>query len=64
MGLERGFKRLSQENISDLGYLKLHRYNKFNMELLESEKMYAFKGHDNKDHTPPVKGKSTTTSYV
>ena len=63
-GLERWLIGLPQGAISDLGDLKLHRYNRFNIELLEGKKKYAFKDHCSKDNTSTVKGKSTTTRYV
>jgi len=64
MGLERGLRGLPQDEISNLGDSKLHRYNRFNIELLEGKKKYAFKDHCSKDHTSPVKGKSATARYV
>ena len=51
MGLERGLKGIPHGEISDLGDLKLHRYNKFNIKLLEGKKKDAFKDHCSKDHT-------------
>ena len=38
VGLEIGLRGLPQDAISDLGDLKLHRYNRFNIELLEGKK--------------------------
>ena len=64
MGLERGLRGIPQEKILDLGYLKLHRYNRFNIELLEGKKKYAFKDHCSKDNISTVKGKFSTTRYV
>ena len=64
MGLEIGLRFLPQDEISDLGDLKLHRYNRFNIELLEGKKNHTFKDHCSKDHTSTVKGKSPTTRYV
>ena len=62
--LERGLIRLPQDEISNLGDLKLHRYSRFNIELLEGKKKYAFKDHCTKDNTSIVKGKSATTRYA
>ena len=62
--LERGLIGIPQDSISYLGDLKLHIYNRFNIELLEGKKKYAFKDHCCKDNTSTVKGKSTTTRYV
>ena len=64
MGLEIGLIGQPQDEFSDLGDMKLHIYNRFNIELLEGKKRYAVKDHCNKDHTSTVKGKSTTTRYV
>jgi len=64
MGLERGFRGLPQDEISDLGDPKLHRYNRFNIKLLEGKTKYAFKDHWSKDHKSTVKGKSATKRYV
>ena len=64
MGLERGLTRLPQGAISELGDLKLHRYNRFNIELLEGKKQYSFKDHCSKDNTSIAKGKYDTTRYV
>jgi len=64
MGLERGLRRLAQDEISDPGDPELHIYNRFNIELLEGKKKHAFKDHCSKDHTSTVKGKSPTTRYV
>ena len=50
--------------ISNLGDPKLHRYNRFNIELLEGKKKYALKDHFTKDNTSTVKGKSATTRYI
>jgi len=63
-GLERGLRGLPSDEISDLGDLKLHRYSRFNIELLEGKKKYEFKVHCNEDNTLTVKGKSATTRYV
>ena len=63
-GLERGIIGIPQEKILDLGDLKLHKYNRLNIGLLEGKKKYAFKDHCSKDNTSTVKGKSTTTRYV
>ena len=60
---ERGLIGLPQDEISDLGDLKLHRYSRFNIDLLEGKKKYAFKDHCSKDNTSTVKVKSTTTRY-
>jgi len=38
VGLERGLRGISQDAISDLGDPKLQRYNRFNIEILQSEK--------------------------
>ena len=38
IGLERGCKGISQDEISDLGDPKLQIYNRFNIELLQREK--------------------------
>lgn len=64
VGLERGLRGLPQDVILDPGDPKLHRYNRFNIKLLEGKKMHAFKYHYSKDHTSIVKGKSPTTRYV
>ena len=64
MGLEIGLKGIPLDAISDLGYLKLHKYNKFDIDLLEGKKKYAFKDHCNKENTSTFKGKSATTRYV
>ena len=64
MGLERGLRGLLQGAISDLRDPKLHRYSRFNIELLEGKKKYAFKDHYSKDNTSTVKGNSATTRYV
>jgi len=45
VGLERGLTGLPQYEISDPGKPKLHRYNRFNIELLEGKKIHAFKDH-------------------
>ena len=37
-GLEIRLKGIPQDEILDLGDLKLHRYNRFNIELLEGKK--------------------------
>ena len=63
-GLERGLRGLPQDEISNLVDLKLHRYRRFNINLLEGKKKYAFKDHCSKDNTSTVKGKSATTRYV
>ena len=55
---------LRKDEISDLGDLKLHRYNRFYSYLLEGKKKYAFKDHCSKDNTSIDKGKSATTRYV
>ena len=62
--MERGLRRLPHDAISNLGDLKLHRYNRFNIELLEGKKKHAFKDHCSKDNTSTVKGKYATTRYV
>ena len=62
--LERGLRGLPSDEISYLGDIKLHKYNRFNIELIEGKKKYAFKDHCNKDNTSTVKGKSPTTRYV
>ena len=64
MGLERGLRGLPQDTISNLENMKLHRYNRFNIKLLEGKKKYAFKDHCSKDNTSIIKVKSATTSYV
>ena len=64
MGLERGLRGLPQDEISNPGDPKLHRYNRFNIKLLEGKKKHAFKDHCSKDHTSTVKGKSPTAGYV
>ena len=64
VGLERRVGGLPQDEISDLGDLKLHRYNRFNIKLPEGKKKYAFKDHCTKDHTSTVKGKSSPERYV
>ena len=64
MGLERGLKGLPQDTISDLGDIKLHRYNRFNIKLLEGKKKYAFKDHYSKHNTSTIKGNSATTRYI
>jgi hypothetical protein len=64
MGLERVLRGLLQGAISDLGDMKLHRYNRFNIELLEGKKKYAFNDHCSKDNTSTIKSKSATTRYV
>ena len=64
MGLERGLRGLPQGTILDLGDLKLHIYIRFNIELLEGKKKYAFKDHCSKDNTSTVKGKSAKTRHV
>ena len=64
MELERGLRGLPEDEISEPGELKLHRYNRFNIELLEGKKKHAFKDHCSKDHTSTVKGKSPTVRYV
>lgn len=64
MRLEIGFIEIPQEEISDLRDMKLHRYNKFNIELLEGKKSYGFKDHYSKDHTSTAKDKSATKGYV
>ena len=64
MGFEIGLSGLSEGMISGLGDLNLHIYSRFNIELLEDEKKYAFKDHCSKDNTSTVKGKSATTRYV
>jgi len=56
VGLERGLRGLPQDAISDPGDPKLHRYNIFNIELLEGKKKHVFKDHYSKDHTSTVKG--------
>ena len=58
VGLERGIKGLWQGKISDFRDTKLHRYNRFNIELLEGKKNHAFKDHCSKDHTSTVTGRS------
>ena len=58
MGLEGGLRGLPKDTILDLGDMKLHRYNRFNIELLEGKKKYAFKDHGSKKNTSTVKGKS------
>ena len=63
-GLERGLIGLPQDEIFDLGDLKLHRYSRFNIMILECKKKYAFKDHCSKANTSTVKGKSATTRYV
>ena len=63
-GLERVLRGLPQDEIADLGDLKLHRYSRFNIELLEGKKKYAFKDHCSKDKTSTVKGNSAPTRYV
>ena len=63
-GLERGLRELPQDKISDPRDPKLHRYNRFNIELIEGKKKHAFKDQCTKDHTSTVKGKSPTTRYV
>ena len=62
--LERGLRGLWQDEIPNPGDSKLHRYKRFNIELLEGKKKHAFKDHCSKDHTSIVKGKSPTTRYV
>lgn len=64
VGLERGLKGISQNEILDLGDHKLHKYNRFSIELLEGKKKHALKDHCSKDHISTVKGKSPTTRYV
>jgi len=64
VGLERGLRGLPQDEISNLGILKLHRYNRFNIELLEGKKSHAFKDHCSKDHTSTVRSRSPTARYV
>ena len=64
MGLEQGLRMLPQGAILDLGDPKLHRYNIFNIELLEGKNKYAFKDHCIKENTSIGKGKSATKRYV
>jgi len=64
MGLERGLRGIPQDKISDPVDLKLPKYNKFNIELLEGKKNHTFKDHCSKDHTSTVKGKSPTSRYI
>jgi len=64
MGLERGLRGIPHDLNSDPGDPKLHRYNIFNIELLEQKKKYAFKDRCSKDHTSTIKGKSRTARYV
>ena len=64
MGLERELRGIPRDKILDPGDPKLHRYNKFKIELLEGKKKHAFKDHYNKDHTSTIKGKYPTTRYV
>ena len=64
VGLERGLRGLPHDEISDPRDPKLHRYNRFNIELLEGKKKRAFKDHYSKDHTSTVKGKSPIARYV
>ena len=64
MGLEIGLRGLPQDAISDLGDMKLHICNLFNIDLLEGKKKYAFKDHCNKDNTSTIKGNSATKRYV
>jgi len=61
MGLERMLRGISQDSISNPTDPKLHRYNIFNIELLEGKKKHAFKDHCSKDYISIFKGKYPTT---
>ena len=63
-GLERGIIGLPKDEILDLRDLKLYKCNRFNIEVLEGKKKYAFKDHCSKENTSTIKGKYTTTQYV
>jgi len=64
MGLEGGLRVIPWNKKLDLGDLKLHIYNRFNIDLLEGKKKHAFKDYCSKDHTSTFKGKSPTKRYV
>lgn len=64
MGFERGFRGLLQYKISDLSDLKLHRYNGFNIELLDGKTKYALKDHCSNEHTSTVKRKYAIEGYL
>jgi len=64
MWLVIGLIGLPQDKVADPRYPKSHRYNRFNIKLLEGKKKHAFKDHYSKDHTSIVKGKSPTTRCI
>ena len=64
IGLKRGLRVLPQDEMLGPVDPNLHRYNRFNIELLECKKKHAFKDNYSKDHTSTINDKSHTTRYV
>ena len=63
-GFERGLRRIPQDEISDPGDPELHRYNEFNIELIEGKKSMHSRITAIRTYTSTVKSKSPIARYV